>query len=58
MVQRDGSTLSHIPDGLQVLPIMIVVLGQERVWVVPAGVAGQDRNPVVSALHPRVTISG
>ena len=51
VVQRDRSKLSHIPDGLQVLLIMIVVLGQGRVRVVPARVAGQDRNPVVSALH-------
>ena len=50
-VQREGSTLSHTPEGLQVLLIMVVVLGQGRVWVVPARVFGQDRNRVVSALH-------
>ena len=50
-VQREGSTLSHTPDRLQVLLIMVVVLGQQRVWVVPAGVLGQERNSVVSALH-------
>ena len=48
-VQREVSTFSHTPDGLQVLLIMAVVLGQRRVRVVPAGVSGQERNPVVSA---------
>ena len=49
-VQREGSTLSHTPDELQVLLIvMVVVSGQRRDWVVPAGVSGQERNPVVSA---------
>ena len=52
VVQRVRSTVSHKPDGLQVLLIRVVVLGQRRVRVVPAGVAGQDRNPVLSALHP------
>ena len=51
-VQREGSTLSHTPDRLQVLLTMVVVLGQGRVWVVPARVSGQNRNPVVFALHP------
>ena len=50
-VQRVRSTLSHIPDRLQVLLIMVVVLGQPRVWVVPAGVFDQERNSVVSAWH-------
>ena len=35
-VQREGSTLSHTPEELQVLLIMVVVVGQWRVWVVPA----------------------
>ena len=48
-VQREGFTLSHTPDRLQVLLIMVVVLGQRRVRVVPAGVSSQERNPVVSA---------
>ena len=47
-VQREGSTLSHTPDRLQVLLIMVVVLGQRRDRVVPAGVSGQERNSVVS----------
>ena len=51
-VQREGSTLSHTPDKLQVLLIMVVVLGQWRDRVVPAGISGQERNSVVSALHP------
>ena len=51
-VQREGSTLSHTPDKLQVLMIMVVVLGQRREWVVPAGVSGQERTSVVSASHP------
>ena len=51
-VQREGSTLSHTPDELQVLLITVVVLGQRRDWVVPAGVSGQERNSVVSASHP------
>ena len=50
-MQRERSTLSHIPDTLQVLLIMVAVLGQWRVWVVPARVAGQERSPVVSASH-------
>ena len=50
-VQRETSTHSHIPDSLQVLLILVVLLGQRRVWVVPARVSGQERNPVTSALQ-------
>ena len=52
VAQRVRSIVSHTPDRLHVLLIMVVVLGQGWVRVLPAGVAGQDRNPVVSALHP------
>ena len=54
MVQREGSTLSHTPDELHVLLIMVVLLGQWRDSVVPAGVSGQERNSVVSASHKTV----
>ena len=50
-VQREGSTLSHTPDRVQVLLIIVVVLGQRRDQVVPARVSGQEKNSVVSALH-------
>ena len=50
-VQRVRSTLSHTPDRLQVLLIMVVVLGHWRVRVVPEIVAGQNKSPVVSASH-------
>ena len=50
-VQRVKSTLSHSPDRLQVLLMMVVVLGQQRVLVVPAKVSGQERNSVVSLLQ-------
>ena len=50
-VQREGSTLSHTPNRLQVLLIIVLVLGQGRVWVVPASVSGQERRPVVCASH-------
>ena len=50
-VQRVRSTLSHTPDRLQVLLIMVVVLGHWRVCVVPTIVAGQNKSPVVSASH-------
>ena len=50
-VQRVGSTLSHSPERLQVLLIMVVVLGQGRVQSVPAGIAGQERNSVVFSLQ-------
>ena len=50
-VQRVASTLSHSPDRLQVLLIMVVVLGQGRVQLVPAGIAGQERNFVVFSLQ-------
>ena len=50
-VQREGSTLSQTPVRLQLLLIMVVVLGQRRDWVVPAGVLGQERKSVVSALQ-------
>ena len=50
-VQRVRSTLSHTPDRLQVLLIMVVVLGHWRVRVVPTIVAGQEKNPVVSPLQ-------
>ena len=52
-VQREVSTLSHTPEELQVLLIMVVVVGQRRVWVVPARVKFQKKNSVVSASHPR-----
>ena len=51
-VQREVSTLSHTPEELQVLLIMVVVVGQRRVWVVPARVKFQKKNSVVSASHP------
>ena len=57
-VQREGSTLSHTPDELQVLLIMVVVLRQRRDWVVSAGVLGQERNSVVSALQKIVSSAG
>ena len=50
-VQRERSTLSHTPDRLQVLLIMVVVLGHWRVRVVPASVSGQNKSPVGSASH-------
>ena len=50
-VQRVRSTLSHTPDRLQVLLIMVVVLGHWRVRLVPARVSGQEKNPVVSLLQ-------
>ena len=50
-VQRVRSTLSHTPDRLQVLLIMVVVLGHWRVRLVPARVSGQEKNPVVSPLQ-------
>ena len=50
-LQRDGSTLSHTPDGLQVLLIMVVVLRQLRDRVVPAEVLGHKRKSTVSALQ-------
>ena len=52
VAQRVRSIVSHKADGLHILLIVAVVLGQGRVRVLPAGVAGQDRNSVVSALHP------
>ena len=55
-VQREGSTLSHTPDGLQVLLTMVVVLGQETDRVVLARVAGQNRNSVTSSSHLTVAI--
>ena len=50
-VQRVRSTLSHTPDRLQVLLMMVVVLGHWRFRVVPARVSGQEKNPVVSPLQ-------
>ena len=55
-VQRDRSALSHTPDGLQVLLIMVVVLGQETDRVVSAGVADQNRNSVTSSSHLTVAV--
>ena len=57
-VHREGSTLSHTPDELQVLLIMVLVLGQRRVWVVPATVSGQERTPVVSLLQITFAANG
>ena len=58
MVQIESSTLSHTPDELQVLLIMMVLLGQRRDSVVPAEVFGQERNPVVSASHVKTAAAG
>ena len=55
-VQREGSTLSHMPDELQVLLTMVVVLGQETDRVVSAGVADQNRNSVTSSSHLTVAV--
>ena len=57
-VQREGSTLSHTPDELQVLLITVVVLGQRRDWMVSAGVSGQERNSVISASQKTVSPGG
>ena len=58
LVQRERSTLSHTPDELQVLLIIMVLPGQRRDSVVPAGVFGQERNPVVSASHVKTAAAG
>ena len=58
MVQREGSTVSHTPDELQVLLIMVVLLGHWRDAVVPAEVFGQERNSVVSASQKTVASGG
>ena len=55
-IQREGSTLSHTPDELQILVIVVVVLGQEADSVEPAGVVGQKRNSVTSASHSAAAI--
>ena len=57
-VHREGSTISHTPDELQVLLIMVLVLGHWRLWLVPATVSGQERTPVVSALQITFATSG
>ena len=48
-MQREGSTLSQMPGRLQVLSRMVVVLGQGKDLVVPAGVSGQRRSCVASS---------
>ena len=48
-MQREGSTLSQMPGVLQVLLMMVVVLGQGKDLVIPAGVSGQRRNCVDSS---------
>ena len=55
-IQREGSTLSHTPDELQILVIVVVVLGQEANSVEPAGVVGQKRKSVTSAPHSAAAI--
>ena len=48
-MHRVRSTLSQMPGGLQVLFTMVVVLGQGKDLVVPGGVGGQRKKPVVSS---------
>ena len=48
-MQRERSTLSQMPSGLQVLLTMVVVLGQGKDLVIPTGVGGHRKNPVVSS---------
>ena len=55
-IQREGSTLSHTPDELQILVIVVVVFGEEADSVEPAGVVGQKRNSVISASHSAAAI--
>ena len=43
-----------MPGGLQVLLMMVMVLGQGKDLVVPAGVSGQRRNCVASSLQKPV----
>ena len=46
--QTERSTVLHSPTRVHILSTVVVLLGQGRVWVVPAGVSGQKRNPVCS----------
>ena len=42
------STLIHSPTRVHILSMVVMLLGQGRVWVVPAAVSGQKRIPVCS----------
>jgi len=42
------STLLHSPMRVHILSMVVMLLGQGRVWVVPAGVSGQKRTLVCS----------
>ena len=44
----ERSTLLHFPARVHILSMVVMPLGQGRVWVMPAGVSGQKRNPVCS----------
>ena len=55
-IQREGSTMSHSPERLQLRTIVVVVLGQERVCMVPAGVSGHKRNSVTSASQKPISV--
>jgi len=50
-MQREELSSSQMPGGLQVLLMMVMVLGQGKDLVVPAGVSGQRRNCVASSLQ-------
>ena len=47
-LHMERSTLLHSPARVHILSMVVMPLGQGRVWVMPAGVSGQKRNPVCS----------
>ena len=55
--QTERSTVLHSPTREHILSTVAVLLGQGRVWVVPAGVSGQKRNPVCSESQTTAGVS-
>ena len=51
------STLLHSPMRVHILSMVVMLLGQGRVWVVPAGVSGQKRTSVCSESQKTAGVS-
>ena len=57
VMHTEISTLLHLPMRVHILSMVVMLLGQGRVWVVPAGVSGQKSNPVCSESQKTACVS-
>jgi len=57
VMQTEISTLLHLPMRVHILSMIVVLLGHDKVRVVPAGVSGQKSNPVCSESQKTAGVS-